>query len=165
MPLKAARGENILATTYFHRGYEEPMIKVARLSDFNAVLVGNGLESTTLFGVHKPTEVFIVSGKTDLTQRRITISEALSRKESDRIRKAYGEVRTKKSNLTDVTVLGEQALKNGTGPAAPLIAWQAGSLAYFSGLFPSIEEGYWGSIGILERGVSWKSLEEYLKKS
>ena len=86
MPLKAARGENILATTYFHRGYEEPMIKVARLSDFNAVLVGNGLESTTLFGVHKPTEVFIVSGKTDLTQRRITISEALSRKESDRIR-------------------------------------------------------------------------------
>ena len=54
MPVKARK--NILATTYFHRGYEIALTEIGKLSQFDKVIIGNGMEGTTLFGVHKETK-------------------------------------------------------------------------------------------------------------
>ena len=58
MPLQA-ESKNYLATTYFHRGYEVSLTEIGKLSEFDRVIVGNGMEGTTLFGVHKEAKIFL----------------------------------------------------------------------------------------------------------
>ena len=162
MPLQADIGENLLATTYFHRGYEEPMIAAARMTRFVTAIIGNGLESTTLFGVHKAAEVYIVEGGAEVVKQRVDVSDALSDSQAGQIREVYTELKTKKNQLADVTYWGEKALKNGSGPAAPLIAWQAGSLAYFAGEFTTFKEGFEAAQAVLQSGKSYRHLMEFI---
>ena len=169
MPLSAQQGTNVLATTYFHKGYEVPMIAVAKLSKFEKTIFGNGLESTTLFGVHKTTPLFSVclnkeTGAQIVEKKTIEIGSSLDKKDAERVQAAYMELKAEKTAIGSLTNLGEQALKNGSGPASPLISWQAGSLAYLSGSIASSREGFQAAEEILKKGVAYSRLMAYIER-
>jgi anthranilate phosphoribosyltransferase len=162
MPLQAKAGGNYLATSYFHRGYENSMIEVAKLSKFDLTLVGNGAEGTTLYGVHKPAKIFIESGNEKTSEVVCQLSKMFSEKISAEIEAAYQALKSEEYDLPKFTRWGESALKNGTGPAAPLIACQAGTLFHLCGFGLSFQEGYDAARKILQEGLCYKKLMEYI---
>jgi anthranilate phosphoribosyltransferase len=160
MPLQAE--DNYLATSYFHRGYEASMIEVAKLSEFNLILVGNGAEGTTLYGVHKPAKVFIESRKEQTDEVVCKLSTMFSEETSSEIEDAYKSLKSEEYDLSKFVDWGESALKNGTGPAAPLIACQAGTLFHLCGFGLSFQEGYDASRKILQEGFCYKKLMQHI---
>ena len=164
MPLEAHAGGNYLATSYFHRGYETSMIAVSKLSKFNLTVVGNGAEGTTLYGVHKPAKVFIESGKEKTKEVFCQLNTMFSEETTSEIEDAYKTLKTEKFDLPKLVRWGESALKSGTGPAAPLIACQAGSLFHFCGLSRSFQEGYDAARKVLYEGYCYNKLIQHINK-
>jgi anthranilate phosphoribosyltransferase len=162
MPLEAETGGNYLATSYFHRGYENSMIEVAKRSKFNLTIVGNGAEGTTLYGVHKPAKVFIESGKEKAEEVVCQISTMFSDETSSEIENNYKALKSEEYDLPKLVEWGESALKSGTGPAAPLIACQAGTLFHLSGFGLSFQEGYDAARKVLREGFCYKQLMQYI---
>ena len=162
MPLQAKAGSNYLATSYFHRGYENSMIEVAKQSKFDLTMVGNGAEGTTLYGVHKPAKVFIESGKDQVSEVACQLSSMFSEETSSEIDKAYKSLKQEEYDLPKLVDWGESALKDGTGPAAPLIACHAGTLFHLCGLSLSFQEGYDASRKILQEGFCYKKLMQHI---
>ena len=164
MPLEAQTGGNYLATSYFHRGYEIPMMAVAKLSRFDLTLAGNGAEGTALYGVHKPATVFIESGKEKTDEVRCQLDVMFSEETASKIKNTYKALKSEKYNLTKLVEWGESALKNGTGPAASLIACQAGTLYHLCGLSSSFQEGYAAAQNALHGGSCHNALMQYISK-
>jgi anthranilate phosphoribosyltransferase len=162
MPLQAKTGGNYLATSYFHRGYENSMIEVAKQSKFDLTMVGNGAEGTTLYGVHKPAKVFIESGKEQANEIACQLNTMFSEETSAEIENAYKSLKSAEYDLSKLVGWGESALKDGTGPATPLIACQAGTLFHLCGLSLSFQEGYDASYKILKEGFCYKKLMQHI---
>jgi anthranilate phosphoribosyltransferase len=104
MPLQA-ESANYLATTYFHRGYEVSLTEIGKLSLFDRVIVGNGMEGTTLFGVHKEAKVFIQNGDNETQSRTLKYSEMVQEKAAKQIiesHEALKEIKSKREILAEM---------------------------------------------------------------
>ncbi len=126
IPLKAKN--NFLATNYFHPGYEEPMLAAAKLSDFNTVIIGNGMEGTTLYGIHKKAKLFIHSKERETGEEILHFESMYDETTLGKIQTAFEELKEVSTSRENVAELGERALKDSSGPAAVMIAHQAATL-------------------------------------
>ena len=108
MPLQA-KSKNFLATTYFHRGYEISLTEIGKRSRFDRVIVGNGMEGTTLLGIHKEAKVFIQDGNNETQSHTLKYSEMFREKTSKQISEAHEALKEMKSKPETITDLGEQA--------------------------------------------------------
>ena len=163
MPLKSSQGRDYLATGYFHRGYEVPMAAVAKLSDFEQTVIGNGVEGTTLYGVHKPASIFVVAGERELEKRRLVLEETFKSDSAQKIREAHEELKKETTSLNTLTGLGEVALKDGSGPAAPLIACHAGTLCALFNIFSNPQDGFEKAEKILQQGTCYNRLMRFVE--
>ena len=145
MPFKAQTGGNYLATGYFHKGYEIPMLAAAKASEFDRVLIGGGMEGTTLYGVHKKARIFTCN-RNETQETTLTFQEAGA---------AYAELKKETATLDSLAEWGEAALKNNQGPAATLIACQSAALCNLSGVYPSFNEAFDVATEILRRGTAY----------
>nr|NIQ00666.1 hypothetical protein [Nitrospinaceae bacterium]NIR54751.1 hypothetical protein [Nitrospinaceae bacterium]NIS85176.1 hypothetical protein [Nitrospinaceae bacterium]NIU44250.1 hypothetical protein [Nitrospinaceae bacterium]NIW59016.1 hypothetical protein [Nitrospinaceae bacterium] len=165
MPLQCKTGKNYLATGYFHKGYETAMMAIARLSDFDRTLVGNGMEGTTLYGVHKSSRVFIDTGQGAPREVTVDAAGAFSPPTASRIQGTYEELKKEKSSLDFIGEWGEAALKENRGPAAPLIACQAGLLCHLLGKAPTAQDGFDTASETLKKGKAYDRLMRYIEKN
>ncbi|MEC7641012.1 MAG: hypothetical protein VYC17_02550 [Nitrospinota bacterium] len=163
MPLQSAQGANYLATSYFHRGYEVPMGAVARLSEFDVTAIGNGMEGTTLYGVHKPATVFVVAGNGEPKELQVSLEQSFAEETGQKIREAYEELKQETSRLETLTAWGETALKGGTGPASILIACQAATFATLFGLFLDPQAAFKKAEEILRQGTCYERFMRFVE--
>ncbi len=162
LPLKARK--NILATTYFHRGYEIALTEIGKLSQFDKVIIGNGMEGTTLFGV-KETKMFIQDNNGEAEQESLSLKTLYDEATARRIAKAQEELKPIESTLVTLTKMGENALKTGQGPASLQIASQAGTLTHLSGLFATAQEGFDQALAVLESGTAYDSIMQWIEEA
>ncbi len=162
IPLKAET--NFLATGYFHPGYEVPMLEAARLGDFNRAVMGNGSEGTTLYGAHKsaPAKIFIYAKEESVREASLSAESMFNPATAQEVREAFAELKGKPVELEELARQGEGALRDGSGPAATLIACQAGSLAFLFGIFPDAQSGFDAAQAVLRQGVCREKLLRYL---
>ena len=161
LPLKAEK--NYLATNYFHPGYEVSMLAVAKLSGFDSVAIGNGMEGGTLFGVHKQGKVFIESGGEKTEEKKLdyeTLYDSATAQEIGEAFKALKQIPATRETLAE---LGEQALQDGTGTAAPMIAHQAGTLCHLFGIIADLPTATATARDILKKGTCYSQLMEYVQ--
>jgi len=163
LPVKARTGGNFLATGYFHKGYEVAMLEIARLSKFDKTLLGNGMEGTTFFGVHKDTRVSIDSGVKEPVEKKLILEKMFSVETCSRIKKTYQDLKKETATLEFLSEWGEEALKNNRGPAAVLIACHAGTLGYLLQMFESPQDGFEAARDILKSGICYTQLMEFLE--
>jgi len=161
LPVQAR--QNILATTYFHRGYEVALTEIGKLSPFDKVIIGNGMEGTTLFGVHKETKVFVQNGTDEAEQINLSLKTLYTEKTAQRITEAHEELKSIEPSLEILAKMGENALKTGQGPASLQIASQAGTLAHLCGLFSTAQEGLEQAFTVLESGTAYDSLMNWIE--
>ncbi len=163
MPVRARPGGNFLATGYFHKGYEIPMLAIARESRFDRVALGNGQEGTTLYGVHKTARVFLHREGEAEREIRLDKETMLDRESASRVAAAYQELKTSEASARVITELGEAALKGKPGPAAWLIACQAGTLFSLFGLARDPEAGFNRAMEVLSKGGCYDALMRCLE--
>ena len=161
LPVKARH--NILATTYFHRGYEVALTEIGKRSQFDRVIVGNGMEGTTLFGVHKDATVFVQNDTHEAEQKKLSLQNLYKEETAQRIAEAYAELKTIESNLDTVIKAGELALQTGQGPASLQIASQAGTLTHLAGFFATAQEGFDKALALLESGKVYDSFSKWIE--
>jgi anthranilate phosphoribosyltransferase len=161
MPLTATT--NYLATNYFHPGYEESMLAVAALGGWDIAVVGNGMEGSTLYGVHKTAKLFIHLNKIGVQEKKLDISRELDASTAQQMEEAFDAVKGILASREKVAELGEQALQGKGGPAAPLIAWQAATLGYLFGRFPDVPSAYETANTLLSSGDCFGKLMNYIK--
>ena len=162
LPLKARK--NILATTYFHRGYEVALTEIGKLSQFDKVIIGNGMEGTTLFGV-KETKMFVQDNNGEAEQKSLSLQTLYDEETARRIAKAQEELKPIESTLGTLTKMGEHALKAGQGPASLQIASQAGTLAHLCGLFATAQEGFDSAMKVLQSGTCYDPLMQWIEEA
>ncbi|MBT3508895.1 MAG: hypothetical protein HN472_05045 [Nitrospina sp.] len=163
LPIQAR--QNILATTYFHRGYEVALTEIGKLSPFDKVIIGNGMEGTTLLGVHKEAKVFIQNGTDEAEQKNLSLKTLYTEETAQGIAQAHEELKPIESSLEILAEMGENALKTGQGPASLQIASQAGSLAHLCGLFTTPQEGFDQALAALESGKVYESLMQWIEEA
>ena len=162
MPLQA-ESKNYLATTYFHRGYEVSLTEIGKLSEFDRVIVGNGMEGTTLFGVHKEAKIFIQNGDSEAQPRTLKFSEMYQEETAKQITESHEALKEIKSKRETLAEMGESALKNGKGPAAIQIASQAACLSNLSDIFKTPQKGFDAALKVLKSGVCYEKLMQWIK--
>ena len=162
MPLHA-ESKNYLATTYFHRGYEVSLTEIGKLSEFDRVIVGNGMEGTTLFGVHKEAKIFIQNGDSEAQPRTLKFSEMYQEETAKQITESHEALKEIESKRETLAEMGESALKNGKGPAAIQIASQAACLSNLSDIFKTPQEGFDAALKVLKSGVCYEKLMQWIK--
>ena len=162
MPLQA-ESANYLATTYFHRGYEVSLTEIGKLSEFDRVIVGNGMEGTTLFGVHKEAKIFIQNGDSEAQPRTLKFSEMYQEETAKQITESHEALKEIESKRETLAEMGESALKNGKGPAAIQIASQAACLSNLSDIFKTPQEGFDAALKVLKSGVCYEKLMQWIK--
>ncbi len=163
MPLKA-EGKNFLATTYFHRGYETSLTEIGKRSQFDRVIVGNGMEGTTLFGVHKEAKVFIQDGESETQIRPLSYSDMYEEGTAKQIAESHEALKEVESKREILAELGERALKTGEGPAAPQIVSQTACLTHLTDIFQSPQEGFDAAMKILKSGSSYEKLMQWIEQ-
>ncbi len=161
-PLETESGKNYLATTYFHRGYEIPMAAAAKESPFQTVVIGNGMEGTSLYGVHKAAKVFRATQGQELEEIKLEATSVLPDKLGKEMEDSFLTLKSRTSDVKTIVSLGLSALEDASGPAAPMIAWQAGSIGKLFGLFNGWEEGYEAAKDVLASGRCMKSLTRFI---
>lgn len=164
MPVSVKTGGNFLASGYFHKGYEDAMMQVAKISSFDTTIVGNGSEGTTLFGVHKSARIWVASGENDAEERKFDLQSLFDAETADTIASTHKNFKNQAYDLAQLAKWGESALADGTGPAAPLIACQSATLCHLFGLVDNAQEGYNAAYEILQQGNCLKSLTTYIKE-
>ncbi|MBN4078085.1 hypothetical protein JYT29_02015 [Nitrospina gracilis] len=162
MPLQAD-SKNILVTTYFHRGYEVSLTEIGKRSPFDRVIVGNGMEGTTLFGVHKEAKVFIQNGDSETQSRTLKYSEMYQENTAKQIIESHEALKEIEAKRETIAEMGESALKNGKGPAAIQIASQAACLGNLSDIFKTPQEGFDAALNILQSGTCYEKLMQWMK--
>ncbi|UCD11439.1 MAG: hypothetical protein JSU88_12455 [Nitrospinaceae bacterium] len=163
MPVAAQPGGNYLATGYFHKGYEVAMMAIAEAGDFDRVAVGNGMEGTTLYGVHKAAKVFFRQKGAEPREIPLDKEKMFYAKTASQVAGAYQELKTVPARASIIAELGEAALKGKTGPASTLIASQAGTLHHLFGLSPSPQAGFERASAVLASGGCHGNLMRYLE--
>jgi len=163
MPVRARPGGNFLATGYFHKGYEIPMLAIARESRFDRVALGNGQEGTTLYGVHKTARVFLHRQGEAAREIRLDKETMLDRETAARVAAAHQELKSTEASPAVIAFLGEAALKGEPGPAAWLIACQAGTLFSLFGLARDPQAGFKRAMEVLSNGGCYDALMRYLE--
>ncbi len=161
MPLKA-EGQNFLATTYFHRGYEVSLTEIGKRGQFDRVIVGNGMEGTTLFGVHKEAKVFIQDRNNETQSRALKYSELFQEETAKQILESHEALKEIESKRETITQLGERALKTGEGPAALQIASQAACLSHLADIFKTPQEGFDLAMKVLQSGNCYEKLMQWI---
>ncbi len=162
MPLQAKN--NYLATNYFHPGYEESMLAVAPLGGWDIAVVGNGMEGSILYGVHKTAKLFIHLNKIGVQEKKLDVSRELEPSTAQQIQEAFEALKKIPASREKVAELGEQALQGKGGPTAPLIAWQAATLGYLFGRFQDVPSGYETAHSLLNSGNCYQKLMGYLEE-
>lgn len=162
MPLQAKT--NYLATNYFHPGYEESMLAVAALGGWDIAAVGNGMEGSTLYGVHKTAKLFVHLNKVGVQEKKLDCTQDLDLSTVQPIEEAFEALKGIPASRENVAELGEQALQGKGGPAAPLIAWQAATLSYLFGRFPDVPSGYQTIHQKLQSGTCFDKFMNYIKE-
>jgi len=163
LPVRARN--NILVTTYFHRGYETALTEIGKLSQFNKVIIGNGMEGTTLFGIHKEAKVFIQKSSNAAKQRKLSLQTLYNGETAKRIAEAHEELKPTEPNLEMIAKLGENALKTAAEPASLQIASQVGTLTHLCGLFDTPQEGFNQALTILKAGKAYESVMKWIAES
>ena len=163
MPLQAK--SNYLATNYFHPGYEESMLAVAALGGWDIAVIGNGMEGSSFYGVHKTAKLFVHLNKVGVQEKQLDASRELDSQTAQQIKEAFEAIKEIPASRESVAELGEQALQGKGGPAASLIAWQAATLGYLFGRIPDINSGYKTAMQILKSGCCSDNLTTYLRKA
>jgi anthranilate phosphoribosyltransferase len=161
-PVKVNSGGNFLASGYFHKGYEVSMLAVARLSGFDTTVLGNGVEGTTFYGVHKDARVFVDAGTKDPVEQKLVLENLLSPETCDSVKRTFQDLKKETASLQFLSEWGETALKSNRGPAAPLIACHAGTLGYLLGMFQNPQEGFDAASNILKGGTCYSQLMAFL---
>ncbi len=161
MPLKAKT--NYLATNYFHPGYEKSMLAVARLGGWDIAVVGNGMEGSILYGVHKTAKLFVHLNKVGVQEKKLDVSRELDASTAQQIQGAFEALKPIPASREKVAELGEQALQGKGGSAATLIAYQAATLGYLFGRFPDVQSGFDAATHILNSGKCYDKLISYLE--
>lgn len=162
MPLQA-ESKNFLATTYFHRGYEVSLTEIGKRSLFDRVIVGNGMEGTTLFGVHKEAKVFIQNGDSEAQPRTLKYSEMYQEKTARQVMESHEALKEIESKRETIADMGESAIKSGKGPAAIQIASQAACLSNLSDIFKTPQEGFDVALKVLQSGICYEKLMQWMK--
>lgn len=162
IPLQAK--ENFLATHYFHKGFETSMLEVAKHSPFDTTLIGNGMEATTLYGVHKKSNVFIQSGKEKEQEKKIDYTIIMNEPTVKQIQSAFTELKAVSSSRAQVAGLGEAALNGGEGPAASIIGYHAATLCHLVGQASDLQTTYDKAIQILNSKTCYQKLMEFLEE-
>jgi anthranilate phosphoribosyltransferase len=163
LPVKARK--NILITTYFHRGYETALTEIGKLSEFDKVIVGNGMEGTTLFGVHKEAKVFIQDSSEETKQNNLSLKTLYNEETARRLAEAHEELKPIESSLETIVKLGQNALKAGTGPASLQIASQVGTLTHLCGVFDTAQEGFDQALALLKSGKAYEALMQWIAEA
>ena len=164
MPVSVKTGGNFLATGYFHKGYELAMMQVAKISSFDRSIVGNGMEGTTLYGVHKAARIWIESGENDAEEQKFDLRTLFDAETAGMIASTYENLKNQPYDLAQLAKWGESALADGTGPAAPLIACQCATLCHLFGLYANAQDGYNAAIEILRQGKCQNNLMAYINE-
>jgi anthranilate phosphoribosyltransferase len=162
-PLRVQAGGNYLASSYFHKGYEESMLAVSKLGGFDRVVFGNGHEGTTLYGVHKPAKIFRRKDTSEPEEIGIACEKIFSAEIAENIHTAFATMKDTATTAENIARMGEQALREGSGPAAPLIASQTATLCV---LFEQCEDhisAYQQALAVMKEGRVHQSLMSYLK--
>ena len=162
MPLIAKT--NFLATNYFHPGYEEAMLAVAGLGRWEITVVGNGMEGSILYGVHKTAKLYIHLKKAGVQEKQLDCGRELDATTAQQLQEAFQALKKLPASRDTMAELGEQALKGKGGPAAPLIAWQAATLGYLFGRFPDVQTGFEAAHTHLSSGTCYQKFMGYLKE-
>ncbi len=163
MPVAARPGGNFLATGYFHKGYEVAMMSIAKASAFDRVAVGNGMEGTTLYGVHKAARVFLHAGGAEPREIALDKEKMFDCKTAENVAGAYQDLKALPASAATIAQLGEAALKGKPGPPATLIASQAGTLLHLFDLSPSPQAGFERASAVLAGGACYGQLMRYLE--
>lgn len=162
MPLKARR--TLLATNYFHPGYETAMIAVAKISGFDTALIGNGMEGGTLYGVHKTANVYIQAGEQETAEVKLDYETLYDADTVEEIKDAFTALKDVPAGKKNIAELGERALKDGTGPAAPILAHHAATLSHLCRHSRDTQAAFHQARDILKSGKTYKTLFDYLRK-
>ena len=85
-----------------------------------------------------------------------------SNETTSEIENDYKALKSEEYDLSKLVEWGESALKNGTGPAASLIACQAGTLFHLCDLGLSFQEGYNAARKVLQQGFCYKNLMRHI---
>ncbi|QPJ62360.1 MAG: hypothetical protein G3M70_10970 [Candidatus Nitronauta litoralis] len=128
MPLAASK--NYLATNYFHPGYEVSMLSVAEASNFDRVIIGNGIEGSTLYGVHKKAKVFLYIKNRPQEEKVFDCVKLFGKIAGERILEAHSAMKETSAERGTIAEAGERALKGESHPALELIACQAATLLW-----------------------------------
>ena len=118
--------------------------------------------STTLFGVMKSSTVYVSEGENSSKELPINVTINCSPDTGKKIQNAYLELKEKKSELDLIVFFGEQALKNASGPAASLIAWQAACLSRLCGYSDTFQAAYDAAWALLEKGTCYQTLLDFI---
>jgi len=162
-PVKAKSGGNYLASSYFHKGYEESMLAVSKGGSFDRVVFGNGHEGTALYGIHKPAKIFRRKGLEEAEEIPLFHENIFSTEIAENIKTAFEAVKKIKATTDNIAELGEQAIKEGNGPAAPLIASQTATLCVLFEQCEDYPSAYEKALDIMKKGRVYQSLMDYLE--
>jgi len=139
------------------------MLAVAKLSGFDRVAIGNGMEGGTLFGVHKQGKVFVESGDEQVAEKKLDYESLYDSTTARKIGDAFKALKKIPATRESLAQLGEQALQDGTGPAAPMIAHQAGTLCHLFGILPDLPTATATAWKILNKGTCQNQLMHYVQ--
>ena len=160
MPLKAKT--NFLATNYFHPGYVQSMLAAAELGGWQKTVIGNGMEGSALYGVHKATKLYILPKQGVVEEQSLAFSDQLNPAATQQITEAFESLKETEATQENLVQLGERALRGLGGPAAPLIAWQAATFGHLFDVFPQVQSGYETAKSLLHSGACYGKLMNYL---
>jgi len=163
MPLKAK--QTVLASNYFHIGFEASMLEVGKVSGFDKTLIGNGMEGTTLYGIHKQAKVYAQMGDGDAAEVKMDYESIYDADTAGAIKSAFEALKDVSSTKENLSQLGEQALQGEGGPATPMIAHHAATLAHLAGHSPDIPTAYQQAVAILKSGECFQSLTSFIKSA
>ncbi len=161
MPLTAK--QNFLATNYFHPGYEVSMLAVAQASSFDRVIIGNGMEGGTLYGVHKKAKVFLKNKEGEQEEKVFGCADLFGDEAGTRILSAYTALKETPASRETIAEGGERALKGETHPALELIACQATTVLWLLGRIKEPSQGLSEARALLQTGRVYESLMHYLE--
>ncbi len=160
MPLKAKT--NFLATNFFHPGYVRSMLAAAELGGWQKTVIGNGMEGSALYGVHKATKLYILPEQGVGEEQSLAFSDKLNPAATQQITEAFESLKETEATRENLVQLGERALRGLGGPAAPLIAWQAATFGHLFDVFPQMQSGYETTKSLLHSGACYGKLMNYL---
>lgn len=161
MPLCA--GQNFLATNYFHPGYEVSMLAVAKASTFDRVIIGNGMEGGTLYGVHKKAKTFLNFEAGEQEDRIFDCVTLFGDQAGNRILEAQSALKEMQASRRIIADGGERALRGEPHPALELIACQATTLLWLLDEIKDPAQSINEARALLQTGKVYETLMRYLE--